>query len=169
MHLVLGTAVAAVAFGEPAEEESRIVGLVALVRQELMFHGLDWTVREEIEQEIALWLVGKWPSIQVPRLPAAFASALVRQFLRPDNMRRWEIEERVVPEAAGPYSSLRCASADDETLAAAGWLRALAPKDRPLATRLLSGESWIEACDNEKVPAGSRAFRRARIKAGLLA
>ena len=152
----------------PLDERPSLEDLVNLVRHELTFHGLYWSIREEIEQEVALWLVRKWPSLEVPRLPAAFASALVRQFLRPGNMRRWEVEERIVPEAARPHSSLRCDSAADERLAAAEWLRALAPRDRPLATRLLAGDSWIEACDKENVPAGSRAFRRARIKAVLV-
>lgn len=150
------------------EEETPLLGLVALVRHELAFHGLDWTVREEIEQEIAVWLVRKWPSLELPVFPAALASALVRQFLRPGNVRRWQVEERIVPEAARPHSSLRCDSAAADRLTAAEWLRALEPKDRQLATRLLSGENWIEACEKEDVPAGSRAFRRARIKGILI-
>jgi hypothetical protein len=139
-----------------------------LVRFELAFHRLDWTVREEIEQEIALWLVRTWASIEVAKHPAAFAAALVRRFLRPDSLRRWRLEERIEPEAALLHSSLRYDSAVDERLAAAEWLRALDPEDSRLAARLLSGDSLIEACDSEDVPAGSRAFRRTRVVAALV-
>ena len=83
-------------------------------------------------------------------------------------MRRWRLEERIEPEAALLHSSLRYDSAIDERLAAAEWLKALDPKDRRLAARLLSGDSWIEACDKENAPAGSRAFRRARVVAALI-
>jgi hypothetical protein len=153
---------------QPLDEQPSLVDLMRLVRDELAFHRLDWNVREEIEQEIALWLVRKWTSIEVPKLPAAFAAALVRQFLRPDSLKRWRPEERIEPEAALPHSGLRYESASDERLAADEWLKALDPEDRRLAARLLSGDSWIEACDGENVPAGSRAFRRARVIAALV-
>jgi hypothetical protein len=153
---------------EPLDERPSLVDLIRCVRHELVFHRLDWNAREEIEQEIALWLVRKWASIDVPRYPAAFAAALVKRFLRPDSLLRWWLEERIEPEAALPYSSLRYASASDERLAAAEWLRALDPKDRRLASRLLLCDSWIEACDKENVPAGSRAFRRAKVVAALV-
>ena len=167
VHPAHEVACAAVPPAAYPDEESPIVGLVALVRHELAFHGLDWTVNEEIEQEIALWLVRRWASIEVPVLPAAFASALVGQFLRPDNLGRWEVEELVPLEVAMPYLDARSETPMDEASAAAEWLRALAPKDRPLAGHLLSGDSWIEACEKENVPAGSRDFRRVRIKAAL--
>lgn len=169
MPLLYRSASIAAAPAGLVDEESSIIHLVALVRHELMFHGLDWPVREEIEQEIALWLVRKRASFDVTKYPEALAAALVRQFLRPDNLRRWEVEERLTAEAAAPHSSLRCASAGDESLAAAEWLRALAPKDRRIATCLLSGSAWIEACEKENVPPGSRAFRQARIRAALYA
>ncbi len=155
------------AVAEPGEWPS-LVDLMQLVHHEMAFHRLDWNVREEIEQEIALWLVRKWASIEAQKHPAALGSALVKQFLRPDNLRRWSLEDRIEPEAALPYSSQRYDSAPDERLAAAEWLRALDPADRRLASRLLSCDSWLEACDKEKVPAGSRAFRRARVVAALV-
>lgn len=152
-----------------ADIASFLVGLLDCIHDELAFHvGLDWTVREEIEQEIALWLVEKWPSISLPRFPRALAVALVRQFLRPNNARRYEVEQKIVSEAAAPHSILRVTAPADERLAAAEWLRALTPKDRRLAARLLAGASWIQACDEENVPPGSRAFLRARIKAQLV-
>lgn len=153
---------------QPLDQRPSLVDLMVLVHRELAFNRLDWNVREEIEQEIALWLVRKWALIEVPKLPAAFAAALVRRFLRPGSMRRWRLEERIEPEAALLHSSLRYDSAIDERLAAAEWLKALDPKDRRLAARLLSGDSWIEACDKENAPAGSRAFRRARVVAALI-
>jgi hypothetical protein len=143
--------------------------LLEQVERELdFFPRLHWSLREEIRQEIGLWLVRKRRVLDLQTSPRAFAAALVRQFLRPENLRRWAVEEMIEEVAARRHSSLRSESGADERLAAAEWLRALAPRDRRLAVRLLSGASWIEACDKENVPAGSRAFRRAGIKAALV-
>ncbi|MEO8584521.1 MAG: hypothetical protein ABI584_00015 [Acidobacteriota bacterium] len=150
----------------PSDGTPTLLDLVTLVRHELLFHGLDWSVQEEIEQEIALWLVKNLSRIRVPRLPLAFASALVRQFLRSGNLRRSAIEEKIDIEAA-VWCCARGDSGDWEHLIATEWQSALDPADRILAEQLLSGASWAEACEKAGVPAGSRSSRRARLVAAL--
>jgi hypothetical protein len=117
--------------------------------------GIDVAVREDVRQEILIWF------LTTPRefvtVSRALVEKVVRQFLRPNNRRRYRL-----PFAASP--SEEPASENDDGIARVVCLSTLRGTEQMLVSLILEGATWHEACERLRLPEGSHSYWRRRLQ-----
>lgn len=145
------------------DEEVEACAISRLVRAAVRTAGVEWSVEGDLCQDVLLWLYSSRAQLQWPP-SAGLVRQVVNQFLRPKNL--WKARGVRLERASELWTRGRGTDADAEFLGRE-LLNAFRCRERVIAGWLLRGCTWSEACDLARVPRGSRAYHRARMRSRL--
>jgi hypothetical protein len=147
----------------PVSEEVG-TALIAAVDRALRRKGFCGPCRDDLLQDVVLWLLLRRHSLREFPPRDALVCLLVSRFLRTKNRIRYYPTRLEPIESLAVFSQTgRC----DTSLAAAearSWAGSLPPTGGRLVRLILEGFTWAEACDELRVAAGSRSFLKKQVR-----
>ena len=138
--------------------------LIAAVDKALRRKGFYGPCRDDLLQDIVVWLLQRRGFLQEFPPGDRLVAALAGRFLRTKNRKRYyptrlePVESiAVLAPTARPDTGLSAAEARS-------WAESLPPTAGRLVRLVLQGFTWAEACDELRVPNGSRSFIREQVR-----
>lgn len=147
----------------PVSEEAG-TALIEAVDRALRRKRLNGPCRDDLLQDVVLWLLQQRG--RLAEFPPGDRLVLVvaNRFLRTKNRARYEMSRREPVEAIERLASapwMDYGLSEVEALLSAGSLPLTAQR---LVSLILRGFTWAEACDEVRVPIGSRSFFKKQVQ-----